>query len=144
MMDSCNGQTSTVRPAAQAGVFYESNPDKLKHEVDSFLAPHSEDKVYDNVAALIVPHAGYYFSGNVAAKAYMTLSTEKRYKRIFLLGPSHQEWLDGASVNTSADFYDTPLGLVKVDHETALQLTKADSVFSYQPKAHAREHCLEV
>ena len=131
------------RPATQANRFYSGNPIELSEEVDSFLARHSGSKVYHNVAALIVPHAGYYFSGNVAASAYMTLDPEKTYQRIFLLGPSHHEWLDSASVNTEAEYYATPLGDVKVDHETALKLTE-DRVFSYQPEAHDREHCLEV
>lgn len=133
-----------VRPATQANRFYTGDPKELSEEVDSFLALHRGATVYHDVAALIVPHAGYYFSGNVAATAYMSIPTDKPYKRIFLLGPSHHEWLDGASVNTEADYYATPLGLVKVDHETALRLAKADHVFSYNPKAHDREHCLEV
>ena len=150
-----------VRPATQAGRFYEGDARQLGHEVDSLLARHTKDAMqhYDNVAALIVPHAGYYFSGNVAASAYARLDPERKYKRIFLLGPSHHEWLDGASVNTEADYYATPLGNVKVDHETAVALTntnrtnntdylpnteRMDSVFCYRPKAHDREHCLEV
>lgn len=133
-----------VRPATQANRFYTGDPKELSEEVDSFLALHRGATVYHDVAALIVPHAGYYFSGNVAATAYMSIPADKPYKRIFLLGPSHHEWLDGASVNTEADYYATPLGLVKVDHETALRLAKADHVFSYYPKAHDREHCLEV
>ena len=145
MMNIFGKQEPVVRPATQAGRFYDGNPQSLSHEVDSFLTLHANDKQYDNVAAIIVPHAGYYFSGNVAATAYMSLPKDKQYKRIFLLGPSHHEWLDGASVNTEADYYETPLGQVKVDREMALQLTSnADSVFSYQPKAHDREHCLEV
>ena len=146
MMNSCNGQTTvpTVRPATQAGRFYESDARILSHEVDSLLARHAKDGTFDSVAALIVPHAGYYFSGNVAASAYARLNPEKSYKRIFLLGPSHHEWLDGASVNSEADYYATPLGEVKVDREVARQLIEADSIFSYQPKAHDREHCLEV
>ena len=152
MMMNCKGQTAgpRVRPATQAGRFYESNPQVLSHEVDSLLARHANDGTYDNVAALIVPHAGYYFSGNVAASAYMALDSTKQYKRIFLLGPSHHEWLDGASVNTEADYYATPLGQVKVDHETAVLLTNTNStndtnrVFFYRPEAHDREHCLEV
>jgi hypothetical protein len=88
----------------------------------------------------------------------MAIDAKKQYKRIFLLGPSHHEWLDGASVNTEADYYATPLGNVKVDHETAVKLTtnytnltnnkntdetdKTD--FFYRPEAHDREHCLEV
>ena len=146
MMNSCNGQTTapTVRPATQAGRFYERDARILSHEVDSLLARHAKDGTFDSVAALIVPHAGYYFSGNVAASAYARLHPEKSYKRIFLLGPSHHEWLDGASVNSEADFYATPLGEIKVDREVARQLIEADSIFSYQPKAHDREHCLEV
>ena len=146
MMMNCNGQTSVpvVRPATQAGRFYESDARLLGHEVDSLLARHAQRTGDEDVAALIVPHAGYYFSGNVAASAYARLHPEKKYKRIFLLGPSHHEWLDGASVNGEVDYYATPLGDVKVDRETARQLIQTDSVFSYQPKAHDREHCLEV
>ena len=147
VMNMCNGQTNrepVVRPATQANRFYTGDAKELSKEVDSLLALHRGETVYRNVAALIVPHAGYYFSGNVAAAAYMAVPRDKQYKRIFLLGPSHHEWLDGASVNTEADYYATPLGQVKVDHETAVALTAADSVFRYEPKAHDREHCLEV
>lgn len=144
MMNIFGKQEPVVRPATQAGRFYDGNPQSLSHEVDSFLTLHAKDGQYQNVAALIVPHAGYYFSGNVAAAAYMSLPKDKRYKRIFLLGPSHHEWLDGASVNGEADYYATPLGRIKVDRETAQALMAADSSFSYRPEAHDREHCLEV
>ncbi len=158
MMNMCNGQTNrerlrvgeqgsgmpVVRPATQANRFYTGDAKELSEEVDSLLALHRGETIFNNVAALIVPHAGYYFSGNVAAAAYMAIPRDKQYKRIFLLGPSHHEWLDGASVNTEADYYATPLGQVKVDRETAVALTAADSVFRYEPRAHDREHCLEV
>ena len=154
MMNSCNGQTKepVVRPATQANRFYEGNAQRLSQEVDSFLALHRGSADSRRVAALIVPHAGYYYSGNVAASAYMALNPKQPYKRIFLLGPSHHEWLDGASVNTEADYYATPLGNVKVDRETAKALTTTDGtdltdsarVFFYRPEAHDREHCLEV
>ena len=147
MMNTCNGNVAKepkVRPATQANRFYMGDAKELSEEVDSFLALHAKDRKYEQVAALIVPHAGYYFSGNVAAAAYQSIPEAKTYKRIFLLGPSHHEWLDGASVNTEYDYYSTPLGNVKVDVETAQKLIGADSVFSYQPKAHDREHCLEV
>ncbi len=151
MMNSCNGQKKepVVRPATQANRFYDGNVQRLGREVDSCLALHSGRIIYNNVAAIVVPHASYYYSGNVAASAYMSIPTDKPFKRIFLLGPSHHEWFDGASVNTEADYYATPLGNVKMDHETALKLTTSllatsDSVFSYRPKAHNREHCLEV
>ena len=155
MMNGCKGQTQApmVRPATQANRFYTGDARELSEEVDSFLALHKDDAKYSNVAAVIVPHAGYYFSGNVAASAYMAIDPKKQYKRIFLLGPSHHEWLDGASVNTEADWYATPLGNVKVDHETAVALMntiatphsqRENSVFCYRPEAHDREHCLEV
>ena len=153
MMNTCNGNVAKepiVRPATQANRFYTGDARELSEEVDSFLTLHAKDKKYKHVAALIVPHAGYYFSGNVAAAAYQSIPDDVQYKRIFLLGPSHHEWLDGASVNTEYDYYSTPLGNVKVDVETARLLTntdgtdKTDSVFFYNPKAHDREHCLEV
>ena len=147
MMTSCKGQTRepVVRPATQADRFYTGDPKELSEEVDSLLSMHNSQCImHHDVAAIIVPHAGYYFSGNVAASAYMTLDTKTPYKRIFLLGPSHHEWLDGASVNSEADYYATPLGQVKVDREMAQQLIDADSVFTYKPSAHESEHCLEV
>ncbi len=146
MINTCNGQQSepVVRPATQANRFYTGDARELSEEVDSFLALHRGATIYHHVAAVIVPHAGYYFSGHVAASAYMSVPADQPYKRIFLLGPSHHEWLDGASVNTEADYYATPLGNVKVDREAARSISDADSVFSYQPKAHDREHCLEV
>ena len=162
MMNGCKGQTQApvVRPATQANRFYTGDARELSEEVDSFLALHRNDAKYNNVAAVIVPHAGYYFSGNVAASAYMAIDAKKQYKRIFLLGPSHHEWLDGASVNTEADYYATPLGNVKVDHETAVALTNTNRTnitnnfsntdetdktdFFYRAEAHDREHCLEV
>ena len=144
MMNIFDKQEPVVRPATQAGRFYEGNSQRLSQEVDSFLTLHAKDKQYENMAAIIVPHAGYYFSGNVAAAAYMSIPKDKQYKRIFLLGPSHHEWLDGASVNSETDYYATPLGQIKVDRETAHALRATDSVFSYRPEAHDREHCLEV
>ena len=69
-MNSSDREASVVRPATQAGRFYEANAQRLGQEVDSFLALHRGSDIFDNVAALIVPHAGYYFSGNVAASAY--------------------------------------------------------------------------
>ena len=134
--------TGIVRPATQANRFYTGDAKALENEVDSLLMRHNSSQVYDNLAALIVPHAGYYFSGNVAASAYMMIDAKKKYKRIFLLGPSHHEWLNGASVNTEADYYATPLGQVKVDRETALRLTTNDGLNTDKTKNHQSPRCL--
>ena len=143
-MNNLHPRNYVIRPASQAGRFYEADADTLRHEVDSLLALHAKHDGYSNVAALIVPHAGYVFSGNVAAAAYATLDPQRQYKRVFLIGPSHYEWLDGASVDTEASGYETPLGMVRVDHETCGLLQEADSLFAYRAEAHDREHCLEV
>ena len=135
---------TVVRPATQAGRFYESDPRRLAGEVDDFLQRHAAPQDTRRVAAVIVPHAGYYFSGNVAAAAYKAVNDGRPYKRIFLIGPSHYEWVDGASVNFSADYYATPLGWVPVDGEAGGKLVAADSVFQFLSAAHDREHCLEV
>ena len=111
MMNTCNGQMANepkVRPATQANRFYTGDARALSEEVDSFLTLHAKDKQYEHVAALIVPHAGYYFSGNVAAAAYRAIPDGKQFKRVFLLGPSHHEWLDGASVNTALRLGEVP------------------------------------
>ena len=76
----CNRQTekkSVVRPATQANLFYTGDARELREEVDSFLALNRGRTIFNNVAAVIVPHAGYYFSGNVAAAAYMSIPQER-------------------------------------------------------------------
>ena len=106
-MNMCNGKTEkapVVRPATQVDRFYTGDAKELQEEVDSYLTLQGKRTAYEHIAAIIVPHAGYYFSGNVAAAAYMSIPKNRQYKRIFLLGPSHYEWLDGASVNTEACF----------------------------------------
>ena len=133
-----------VRRAVQAGRFYDADPRRLSEEVDGYLGRHEPLRTEGRVAAIIVPHAGYYFSGNVAAKAYRALPKDKTFQRIFLIGPSHQTWLDGASVNKEVDSYATPLGEIEVDYETVMKLMEADSVMGYHPEAHGEEHCLEV
>ena len=84
MTNTCNGQKAEelkVRPATQANRFYTGDARELSEEVDSLLALHAKDRKYEHVAALIVPHAGYYFSGNVAAAAYQSIPDGTAYKR---------------------------------------------------------------
>lgn len=136
--------TKPVRPAAVAGRFYEDNAERLRESLK--LAFSGLDKTVTDVQprALIVPHAGYVFSGHVAASAYACVQPSADYKRIFLLGPSHHTAFDGASVNTAFRAYNTPLGEVPVDLDVAEKLVTNSTLFSYQPQAHSSEHCLEV
>jgi len=131
-----------VRPAAVAGQFYPRDPEELRRWVKSLLGSASPGAA-PVPKALVVPHAGYMFSGPVAASAYATLAPSRNtIKRVVLLGPSHRVALDGlATVSVSA--FATPLGLVPVDAEGLRQLAALGQV-SVNDKAHAREHSLEV
>lgn len=141
-----------IRPAAVAGKFYEADPTALAQSVmecygeASTKAPMSkaERDSLPPVQAVIVPHAGYVFSGAVAASAFLRINPEQHYKRVFLIGPSHHVAFDGASVATAFTEYATPLGNVPVDTALCKKLVDEGAPFCYRPDAHDREHCLEV
>ncbi len=136
------------RNPAVAGRFYSSDQAELQSEIMEMTRQAeklSEGKIDpdDEVLALFAPHAGYVFSGTVAASAFRTLGNQKNIKRVFLIGSSHHEWFDGASVYYSGNFI-TPLGKVKVDSESAWKLVENHEEFRYVPGAHQNEHSLEV
>ena len=93
--------------------------------------------------AVIVPHAGYVFSGEVAASAFNRIPKGHAYKRIFLLGPSHRVGFSGASVDTLYSYAETPLGRVPIDTTVGKELARKGG-FTFRNDAHDREHCLEV
>lgn len=119
-----------IRPATVAGKFYDADRESLIRTVArcykkaETMAPLSREERdgRTTVQAVVVPHAGYVFSGAVAAAAYLRLDPEVRYKRIFLLGPSHHVAFDGASVASAYSAYSTPLGNVDVDTATCMAL----------------------
>ena len=137
------GIMTKVHSPAVAGQFYPSDADTLKAVVDGFLDSTSA-RPQGRVQAVIVPHAGYVFSGAVAAEAYASIAPTERYERVFLVGPSHREAFRGASVDVECDWYETPLGRLRVDTEVGFELIGADSIFRDFHNAHVREHCLEV
>ena len=134
---------ATVRPAAAAGMFYPADPNELHAYVANLLAAEPEPDIDVRPTMLIVPHAGYVYSGAFAAGAYRLLrATTHRPRRVVLLGPSHFERFTGlaaSGVNALA----TPLGLVTMDHELSAAAEMFDIVVA-APVAHAREHSLEV
>ena len=135
----------TVRPMAVAGSFYPAQKEKLQEELSTYFK--SADSVgvdSNNIAAIIVPHAGYVFSGAVAAKAYVQISASAAYDHIFLLGPAHKAYVNGASLNADFDFYQTPLGKIPVDTKLCQQLIDKYDFFNCIPEAHRLEHCIEV
>lgn len=132
-----------IRQPAVAGRFYEADAEKLRESLTEAYHGLDESVAGEVPRALIVPHAGYVFSAHVAASAFARIPRDARFKRIFLLGPSHHVGFEGASVCTAFDAYLTPLGEVPVDLPTAKALVD-NHLFGYIPQAHATEHCLEV
>jgi len=131
---------AATRPPAVAGSFYTDNPKQLRFVVEQALktSPAARD-----ARALVVPHAGYAFSGEVAGKAFATLDTEG-LRRVIILGPSHHRaFAGGALPATGVDSFSTPLGEVRVDRPAVESLRKI-SDFNGPPAAHGPEHSLEV
>lgn len=140
-----NSQNEKIRPMAVAGSFYPAQKDTILKMFRSYFASYiNKVKEKGQVAAVIVPHAGYIFSGEVAASAFAQIDADSKYEHIFLIGPSHHVYMEGASVNDAYDDYETPLGKVKVDKQLCSQLIKQHKDFFYNPDAHSKEHCLEV
>lgn len=137
------GNTS-VRPPAVAGLFYPDDAGELRETVSEYLRQHAAaTAAAQSPKALIVPHAGYIYSGGVAAAAYATVASLRRaVRRIVLIGPSHRVYLRGMAVPTATSFA-TPLGRIEIDHELkSLLLQRGNVVEADAP--HAQEHCLEV
>lgn len=136
--------SGNVRPAAVAGQFYPADRQELETDVKQYLSAATKAGLHAPVRAVIVPHAGYVFSGQTAAEVFAQLNPKVYYDHIFLLGPSHHIGLDGASVATAWEGYQTPLGTVKVDTALCQRLVDENKVLTFEPRAHNREHCLEV
>lgn len=132
---------TTVRPPAVAGMFYSAEPVQLARDVQRFLA---KALPYDLVAkALIVPHAGYIYSGSIAATAYASLAPiAARICRVVLLGPTHRVAVRGLAL-PGVEAFDTPLGRVMLDTASARTLAHLPQVV-VSPQAHEQEHSLEV
>ncbi len=130
-----------IRDMAVAGTFYPADKNQLKLMLKGYLndAPQS-NKV---PKAIIVPHAGYIYSGSIAATAYARLrSTEQAIKKVLLIGPSHRVGFRGVALST-ADKFSTPLGNIAIDTEAVRQLAELPFV-QYLDQAHELEHSLEV
>lgn len=135
----------SLRPPAVAGMFYPGTPAVLGSAVRAYLAEARSpaDPEAPRPKALIVPHAGYVYSGPVAASAYRLLASgRKTIRRIVLLGPVHRVPVRGL-VLPSATAFSTPLGTVAVDSAAAAQALEMSQV-GVNEAAHAPEHSLEV
>lgn len=130
-----------IRQPAVAGTFYPANPEKLQKMLSTYLgAAKGAAKV---PKAMIVPHAGYIYSGEIAASAYARLKEgADKIKRVVVLGPSHRVGFKGLAVSR-AEFFNTPLGEIPLD-TVAIQSLLALPFVGYMDEAHHLEHSLEV
>ncbi len=132
-----------VRSPAVAGLFYPGEPDRLNRLLDEYLLPADREK-FKPPLIIIVPHAGYVYSGTVAGRAYSRLlAFPDKFRKILLMGPSHHLPFKGLSVPTYRGFR-TPLGLVPLDTSGVARLVEEFPRVFYSDAAHMKEHSLEV
>jgi len=131
------------RRPAFAGSFYPATEQQLSAALDSYFEQAQEARLEGRVRTLIVPHAGYDYSGIVAASGYKSIPADTKYENIFIIASSHREQFKGASVYAAGNYL-TPLGEAEVNRQIASQLIKEHKTITYLPKAHDREHSIEV
>ena len=136
-----------VRQAGVAGSFYPAEPKALLAMIDDMLAHATPPPVHDPILAVVAPHAGYQFSGPVAAYTYAELKGRK-FSRVVVIAPSHYVAFDFTSIY-DGDAYATPLGTVQVDKAFARQLVKLSPTMQLSSQGHdatpaGAEHAIEV
>ncbi|MBD3413311.1 MAG: AmmeMemoRadiSam system protein B [Candidatus Aminicenantes bacterium] len=131
-----------LRKPVWAGKFYQAQPQILSHQIDQWLKQ-AEYKSHplSQLKVLIAPHAGYVYSGKVAARAYRQVQNEN-FDTVVIIGPSHHFGFRGGSIYPKGS-YISPLGTVDIDQELAEVLSKSTG-FGFVPNAHAKEHSIEV
>ncbi|MBP8976384.1 MAG: AmmeMemoRadiSam system protein B [Bacteroidetes bacterium] len=137
-----NGHQSHVRQPVVAGMFYAENPVTLRSDIEYFLSHASIPNLSERVYGIVVPHAGYVYSGQVAAHAYRLLQ-KQQFDTAVLIGPSHREYYDGISVYTGRSFL-TPLGEVPINERLRNKLLTSTSLVTASVIGHRAEHSLEV
>jgi len=131
----------TDRPPAVAGLFYPAAPADLADDVETYLRAAPSECTAPK--ALIVPHAGFVYSGPIAGTGYRCLSSRREtVRRVVLVGPSHRAVYRGIAT-TGADAFVTPLGPVPVDRDAVREVERLPQVLRHDV-AHEPEHCLEV
>jgi len=131
-----------IRKPAVAGSFYPKNLEELRKTVDTFLLNVKQEQIQGKILGLISPHAGYVYSGQVAAYSYRQVK-DRNYDTVIIIGPSHRVYLRGASVG-NWDAYATPLGKITVNKEIVKDLLSIGESFHFVKDAHIREHSVET
>ncbi|MHC4742395.1 MAG: AmmeMemoRadiSam system protein B [Planctomycetota bacterium] len=130
----------SVLKSALAGSWYSANPEVLKRELNGYFET-AEAEPRDNAIAVILPHAGYRYSGKTACAGLKTIN--KKYKRVIVIGPSHSARMENVFSVPLATHYQTPLGETALDVEFIDRLLRYP-VFQNVPHAHQREHSVQI
>ena len=133
---------TTVRQPAVAGMFYTANPKALGREINQMLEEAIAPQISGSLVALIVPHAGYTYSGATAAHAYKLLQNNP-VQTVIVISPSHREYFKGISV-FNGDAYRTPLGNITLDSTLINDLMKDENIIELSDRGHLAEHAIEV
>ncbi len=140
----CQEATGPVnRQPAVAGSFYPANRTELKAQLAQLFSEAEPISFEGTIQSLIVPHAGYAYSGKVAASGYKSIPEDAEYKNVFIIASSHREHFNGASVYSVGNYL-TPLGEARINREIASTLIAENKSVSFYEKAHEREHSIEV
>jgi hypothetical protein len=143
-ISSDEGDTLINRKPAVAGSFYPGNREALLKQLGNLFSIAAPNQKLDNLVALISPHAGYIYSGTVAASAYNQLSPAARYDNIFIIGSSHYNSFDGAAIYSEGNFI-TPVGMARVNIPLAKKLLEENpAIFISNRDVQASEHSIEV
>ncbi|WP_299801872.1 AmmeMemoRadiSam system protein B [uncultured Shewanella sp.] len=153
----------SIRPAAVANLFYPGDPDELRRMLETYLTQATSCLAQSNlteqisthhflqpqgngqgsIKVIVVPHAGYIYSGQVAAHAYALIQPlANTIKRVVLIGPAHTVYLHGAALPQSR-YFATPLGQIGIDSDS-VDMLASQQLISVSDLPHQHEHCLEV
>jgi AmmeMemoRadiSam system protein B len=131
-----------IRYPIVAGKFYPEDKEDLEDMIDEFLMQAEIQEIEGKIFGILVPHAGYVFSGPVAAYSYKAIYN-KNFKRVILIGDSHYEYFDSVSIWEKGKWI-TPLGEVEVEEDLAKEILDYSKRFVIRDSAHLFEHSLEV
>jgi len=137
-------KSESVRHPAVAGLFYPGKASALKRDVETYLhdTPLKKEIAREKIKAVIVPHAGYVYSGQTAAYVYNAIK-DNTYDAIVVVGPSHRKYFKGITLYPG-DAYRTPLGDVSIDKELRDDMIDEDKSIVLSDEGHVEEHSIEV
>lgn len=131
-----------LRRSVIAGSWYPGDPSVLQRDIVAYLSHVPDINIESDIMGVVAPHAGYIYSGQVAAHAFKAIQG-RPYDTVILIGPSHRVAFSGVSIY-SRGAYETPLGEIPVDEHLARILMKGSNLITDLPAAHVQEHSLEI